>query len=743
MIDTSFKDAIEQLKLRLPIEELVREYVPALKRQGALWVACCPFHEERTPSFKVDPRRGTWRCYGACGIGGDVIGFVERSTGTGFREAVEILAARAGIELPDPKRDRERQFEQRFAAVYEALSLAERFFQRILADQAGSQAREYLDARGLTEELRHKFGLGYAPGGTQLVDKARQAGLSLAVLEEAGLARQSERGAYDFFRERLTFPVRDIQGRTVGFGARRLRDVGDAPKYVNTPETVLFKKSRLIYGLDLALAAVRRTGHLILVEGYTDVMAAHQTGIPNVAAVLGTATTDDHAALVRRTGARRVSLVFDGDEAGRKATYKALYGLLPLDLEIDVVRLASNQDPCDFLLEQGREPFQARLERGLPWFDFLFEGWNALSDSQRMGAADRALELIARLARPLAQEARLSEFAVRANYALASVRAQFESLPERRRAERAGEQRPVARAKTAHGQGGGPVGAAPAARETERAAKVPGTPYAMSAQEARRAQARERAWREMLAAVVVEPELLERASRWLAECSVPTWARIFDAWREVLARQAAASQTGEPASVRDLLAELADAPERELVVGLLDLVDQAESPVDLFEGAQAYLERDQALSSVRELAQSIAHTLAREQAAPSDERELAPEADADAAERLAELHREFVRLHPRAAPLAGKASVGFKIAPSDAPSAQAAPGRPQEPRAAPRATTGGEAALHRPRPPERAAGPSNDLANAPSIDPAGLVNASTARANEPFLQRLLDGPSLT
>ncbi|MCB9915728.1 MAG: DNA primase [Planctomycetes bacterium] len=360
-LSQDLRRAIEEIKLRAPVEDVVREYVPDLKKRGRLWEACCPFHSEKTPSFKVDPTRGTWHCFGACSEGGDQIAFVERVTGLAFWEALEILADRTGVELP--RRGKRGDDERREDPTYEVLRRVARFYQECLQSPEGARARAYLAERGLAGDTLGAFGVGYAPASSQaVVDLARRERLPWELLAGAGLARKNDRGrAYDFFRGRLMIPIRDVEGRTVGFGARRLDDAEGGPKYINTAETELFKKGRLIYGLDLALREARREKHLILVEGYTDVMAAHQVGLTRVGAVLGTSTTDDHARLVRRSGAQRVSLVFDGDDAGRQAARRALAGLLPLELELEVVTLPQGQDPCDLLVNAGAEAFLAQV----------------------------------------------------------------------------------------------------------------------------------------------------------------------------------------------------------------------------------------------------------------------------------------------------------------------------------------------------------------------------------------------
>jgi DNA primase len=552
-LQDDIKQTIERLKLHNPIEDVVRERVSGLRKSGALWVACCPFHEEKTPSFKVDPRRGTWRCYGACGEGGDQISFLEKACNIGFREALEILAARSGIELPRPERRRAR--DEAMAPLHDALARAEAFFRRALRGGEGAHALAYLRRRNLADATIEAFGIGFAPdGGARLVEAARGQGIALDRLVEAGLARRDERGeARDFFRGRLTIPVRDLEGRTVGFGARRLVD-GDprVPKYINTPETPLFRKGRLIYALDLALEHVRRSGHLILVEGYTDVMAAHQAGVRTVVAVLGTATTDDHAALVRKSGARRVSLVFDGDDAGRRATYKALHGLLPLEIAIDVVRLEGEEDPADLVAREGAAGFERVLARALDWFAFLAAELAGLPSGERWKQVDRVLELIVRLPRPIAREERLAELAQALGVPVQGLRDELESLPERRR-ER--ERR-------------APAGAAPTS-----AAAAAASDRALVA-----------AYAHLAGAALLEPELAPRLEPFVGACTDPELRTLLAALVELAA-------SGGPFSVDAVMSALGDDPARNRVVALLDDAERAESPRASFEEHVASLER--------------------------------------------------------------------------------------------------------------------------------------------------------
>lgn len=551
-VNEDFRAALIELKDRLPIEEVVRSYVPTLKRQGTLWVACCPFHEEKTPSFKVDPRRGTWRCFGACAVGGDQISFVERIARVEFLEAVEILASRAGVSMPDRRsREAQRRLDEN-QPIYEVLERAQRFFERRLHGPDGARGLAYLRARGLGDATLAEFGLGWAPaGGSEgLAAAALSQGVERRALVSAGLARENERGGLsDFFFGRVIFPVRDLKGRCVGFGARRVDDAQGGPKYVNTPETVLFHKGRLIYGLDRALDHVRKSGHILLVEGYTDVMAAHQAGLCNVVAVLGTATTQDHAALVRRSGARRVSLVFDGDEAGRRATQRALAGLLALDVTIDVVRLPGGADPCDLLVsEDGAAAFRGEIERARGWFESELEHLAGLDARERLRAVDALLESCAALNRPLEREARLEQLARALDVPAESVRLQFESLPQRRR------------------------------DSLKHQSAEPQAPERAPAGEGRDVSEGElRAWRLLVGAVLLDGGLAGEAAGRQAEVPDAALARVLECALKVDPRLVAGPRLSA------VLAELGEHPARHQVVALLERAASAESPREAFD----------------------------------------------------------------------------------------------------------------------------------------------------------------
>ena len=525
MQDLAFRQLVERVKQSHPIEEVVQSRVPGLKRAGSLWKACCPFHDEKTPSFVVDPARGSWHCFGACSEGGDVIGFLQRFDGTSFWETLTELANRAGIELPE--RGRSADDVDRFRTLYDVLERAERLYAAKLRGPEGHRARAYLAGRGLEENTLEAFGVGFAPTGNALLEAARRAGQAEGPLLEAGLVRRGDDGScYDFFRGRLMIPIRDERGRTVGFGGRLLPGA-DGPKYVNTSETPVFKKGRIVYGLDRARDAARRERHLCLVEGYTDVMSAHQAGVGHVAAVLGTATTPDHARLVRRTGARRVTLFFDGDDAGRKAVHKALGGLLSLDgVTIDVVALPEGSDPCDLFVSEGRPAFERLLAAARGWFEFLVEGLAELPTERTadlVAGVGELVESLACLPRPVERDALLARAASVLGLDVAALRDEARaSVARHERARSAGrrlasDEVPGGRARprgrsAAEGavreeapEAGGRVTEPPRAGGAGRRRRSEGNPRRRPAVNVKREV---RAWRELVGAMLADNSLI-------------------------------------------------------------------------------------------------------------------------------------------------------------------------------------------------------------------------------------------
>ncbi|SHK05038.1 DNA primase [Rhodothermus profundi] len=351
---------IEAIRAAIDIVEVVGEYV-SLRRRGSNWFGLCPFHEEKTPSFSVNPTLGIFKCFG-CGVGGDVFAFIQQIERVSFVEAVRLLAERAGIPLPDGEEDT----HDLRPALYHALRFAARFyFEQLSHPEIGQVARAYLKQRGIRPEAVRRFGLGYAPDAWDaLLKAATQAGIQPEVLEQAGLVlpRKERTGYYDRFRHRLMFPIFSHTGRVVGFGGRLLTPHPDQPKYINTPETPVYHKGRTLYGLYQARQALRAQGEAILVEGYTDVIALHQAGIEHVVATSGTALTPDQARLLARY-VRRVVLLYDADAAGQQAALRSIELFLARGLSVYVVSLPPGEDPDSFVRAQGARAFQEYLQR--------------------------------------------------------------------------------------------------------------------------------------------------------------------------------------------------------------------------------------------------------------------------------------------------------------------------------------------------------------------------------------------
>jgi DNA primase len=364
-------EVIRAIQESVDIVDVVSRYV-TLKRSGRNFQGLCPFHEERTPSFTVFPESRRFKCFG-CGESGDVYGFLMKRGGLRFIEAVEDLAREANIPLPREQADPGEEARARLRTdALRALEFAAKFFSAVLQRDAGLRAREYLKRRGFSAETLSAFGVGFAPDdGEALLSYARQKGIPPDALAMAGLVRRNDAGRhFDMFRGRVTFPIHDLRGRVIGFGARTLGD--DQPKYLNSPDGPLFHKSREMYGLNLALEAARTAGRLLVVEGYTDVMHCHQAGLGEVAAGLGTALTRENAQQLRRFGVP-VFLVFDGDEAGLKAAERAAETLLTEHVEGAVAVLPPGKDPADVVVASGRGPIDAAAEHAVDLWTYRME----------------------------------------------------------------------------------------------------------------------------------------------------------------------------------------------------------------------------------------------------------------------------------------------------------------------------------------------------------------------------------
>jgi DNA primase len=404
---------VDQVKDRLDIVEIVQSYVP-LKKAGRTYKGLCPFHAEKTPSFVVFPETGTWYCFGACGTGGDLFTFVMKQENLDFGEALRVLAQRAGVEL-EPRSPEAAAAEKRLDLLREINHVAATYFHHLLlnSDEA-ARARAYLERRGLNRDTLDRFQVGYAlDQWDSLLRYMTNKGYALADLHEVGLVIEREDGSgfYDRFRGRILFAIRDHRGRTIGFGGRVLGD--GVPKYLNSPQTPLFDKSSALFGLDQARAGIRTTGEAIIVEGYMDVLMAHQHGINNVVAQMGTALTEAQLKLLKRY-TQRFILALDSDVAGDQATLRGLdvarqvmdrevvpvptpRGLIRfeerLSADIRIVSLPAGRDP-DEVIRQNPAHWAQLIAQARPVMDYYFHALTAdldLATAKGKAEAVRAL----------------------------------------------------------------------------------------------------------------------------------------------------------------------------------------------------------------------------------------------------------------------------------------------------------------------------------------------------------------
>ncbi len=391
-------DTKERIRQAVDIVDLVGSYLP-LRREGRGFKALCPWHDDTRPSLQVNPERQSFRCW-VCDIGGDIFSFIMRMEGVEFPEALAMLAERAGISPDEVPGGSSTSDDKRL--LYRAMAWAdEQFHNCLLKDAAAQAARDYLAERKITRESVRRFQLGYSPDNwSWILDRAKDTPYSSAVLERIGLIarRRQGPGFYDRFKGRVLFPIFDAQGRAAGIGGRVLPGAdGQGAKYVNSPETPLFAKNKLLYGLNLARDAVRRTGTVLVVEGYTDCIAAHQFGFENTVAVLGTALGPGHVQLLRRYADRvRVVLLLDGDEAGRTRAREVLELFVSANVDLRVLTLPDGADPADFLFSQGPEALQKLIDRASDALAHAFEVATAGVDVHAdVHAASAALEQLA------------------------------------------------------------------------------------------------------------------------------------------------------------------------------------------------------------------------------------------------------------------------------------------------------------------------------------------------------------
>jgi len=371
-----------------------------LKRSGRTWKGCCVFHGERTPSFHVYPEDKHFKCYG-CGAYGDVFTFLQRLEGKEFPEVVKALAQEVGVEIPEAAEEDSAEARRRRKERNEVLAAcdaAARYWAARLQSRFGAPARRYLEERGIGEDAVRRFRIGIsADGWSDLPTRVAEKGIGGPALLQAGLLVEKEQGgAYDRFRNRLMFPIAGIDGQVIGFGGRVMP--GDAPakagaKYINTPETPLYKKSKVLYGLDLARETIRKTRAAVLVEGYFDVIGLHQAGVANAVAVCGTALTPEHVELLQRCDCREVTILFDGDVAGLAAPAKAAAALFPTGVAGKVAVLPSEggkTDPDEYARAHGRAGVEALLAKATPLSEHLID--RAVERSCGGPAREAALE---------------------------------------------------------------------------------------------------------------------------------------------------------------------------------------------------------------------------------------------------------------------------------------------------------------------------------------------------------------
>jgi len=394
-------ESLERVKAAADIVEVVSAHTD-LRRQGARYVGLCPFHEERTPSFSVEPTEKLYHCFG-CGVGGDVIKFVEEKEGLGFTEAVEVLADRYGVELEreqeDPRAEAKRQHRRRLEQLLErSAAFYSNYFWE--SEEAG-KARDYLARRGLREEVLRGFGVGFAPSAwDKILVRGQQAGFSVEELRAVGLVQRGRSGGdYDRFRERIMFPIRDRRGRVLGFGGRAMRSDQGA-KYVNTAETDFFHKSQILYGVDRAKAAIAKAGRAVVVEGYTDVLALHQAGVEEAVGVMGTAITPDQVGALSGM-VEEVVLALDADSAGQDAMLRAQRVAAGRRMRLRVAAMPAGEDPAEMMAaDGGPERFRELMERAEELTAFQVRLVLERTDASDPVARDRALtnELIPILA---------------------------------------------------------------------------------------------------------------------------------------------------------------------------------------------------------------------------------------------------------------------------------------------------------------------------------------------------------
>lgn len=425
---------LEQIRAASDIVEIIGSYVP-LKRAGASFVALCPFHKEKTPSFHVNPHRQIFHCFG-CHKGGDVFTFVKEYENIPFPDAVRRLAERARIPLEfdqNPAHKESREIKDQLLKIHEQIT--QRWQNALASEAAGQVARDYLARRGVSEEAIRLFRLGAAPEAwDDTVNWARSKGFELAVVEKAGLILRKEgnENFYDRFRGRLMFPIRDEQGRVIGFSGRVLAGDEKTAKYVNSPETPIFTKSKVFYGLDKSKRALLDAGYAVICEGQLDLIACFMAGVENVVAPQGTAFTAEHARIIKRY-VDEVVLCFDSDDAGQNAAVRSLDHLLASGLAVRVAIVPAPHDPDSFIKASGGDAFRVLIEKADDFFDYylkrLCQQNNPGTDRGRLAVLRAMAEAVHKTGNAVLVDNYAQKTALRLAVSPDAVRSEFKKLP--------------------------------------------------------------------------------------------------------------------------------------------------------------------------------------------------------------------------------------------------------------------------------------------------------------------------
>ncbi|KDQ67150.1 DNA primase [Streptomyces halstedii] len=560
-------DDVKAVRDAVPIDAVVSEYLQLRNAGGGNLKGLCPFHDEKSPSFQVSPSKGLFHCFG-CQEGGDTIAFVMKIDHLTFSETVERLAGQAGITLryEEGGYNPSHQRGERIRLV-EAHKIAADFYREQLNGPEAETGRRFLAERGFDQDAAAHFGVGYSPAGwDHLTRYLRGKGFTDRELISSGLSQDGRRGPIDRFRGRLMWPISDTSGDTVGFGARKLRDDDNGPKYLNTPETAIYKKSQVLYGIDLAKKDIAKASRAVVVEGYTDVMACHLAGVTTAIATCGTSFGNDHIKILRRllmdNGSARVIFTFDGDAAGQKAALRAFEDDQKFAAETYIAIAPDNMDPCDLRLAKGDDAVRDLVEPRTPLFEFALRQivgrYDLETPAGRAAALDEAAPVVARIKNSSSQH----EVAVQLAGLLGILDTQFV-------VKRVGQLARWARDRGERGpQPGGPSRGGPA-RQQEPAPRAPSGPALNLRSPAHRTE------RELLKLALQKPALVSPAFDAYGEdeFTAPPYAAV----RRCVA-EAGGTEQGL-AETRDYLAAVLDAAPDDTVRNLV-----TELAVEVFHG---------------------------------------------------------------------------------------------------------------------------------------------------------------